>query len=133
MTDHEQDGTRLADEIAAQCIRENDRPPATATIAGGTRAARTPWIVVGVSVLVMLAQIPSLRASLAEKPSIHNGVVDVDPETEACIDTLWAMSALVQEGESADAIARLPFTEPVTRKAYRMMRENDQIAIECPN
>ena len=82
---------------------------------------------------VLLVQLPMLRASFAAKPSLHAGVPVDDPATEACIDMLWEMSALVQQREPADAIKRLGFTEPVSHQRYAVTDVDGVMVVACPN
>ncbi len=134
MVDGGDDGSRLADELAAKCIQE-ERTPTGLTAARDERAgARTPWIVALASLAIILVQIPSLKAALAPMPSLKTGIEAADAETEACIDTLWAMSAVLREGESGAALARLPFVEPVTRAGYTIAVADDgETVVDCPN
>jgi hypothetical protein len=86
-----------------------------------------------VSVAIVLVQIPALRAALGPVPSLHDGAGAVDSETEACIDTLWRISSLVQQGEPAEAIAHMPFREPVTHAPYVVAMEDGVVVVACPN
>ena len=131
--DEERDGARLADELAAQCIADDSAPKAAASAPAERRASRAPLIVSAVSLAVVLVQIPSLRASLAPQASLRAGVQETDRETDACIDTLWAIAAVLREGESADVLKRLPLSEPVTHAAYAVSEEGGEIVVACPN
>ena len=64
---------------------------------------------------------------------MHSGAQDLDPETEACIDTLWAIAAVLSEGESAEVLARLPLSEPITHAPYAVTSEGGEIVVACPN
>ena len=129
----ERDGARLADELAAQCIEENrpGKPAESAVVERST--GRLPLIVAAVSLAVILFQIPSLRAALSPPPSLRSGVQESDPDTDACVDNLWGIAAVLREGESAEVLARLPFTEPVTHAHYTITSANGEVVVECPN
>lgn len=135
IADQDAEGARLADELAAEFGREEERraPSQAPAPDQAQKPSRMPWVVAVVSLAVVLVQLPTLRASMAAKPSLRNGVQEIDAQTEACIDTLWAISALVQEGEPADALVRLPFAEPITRAAYVISLVDDEIVVDCPN
>jgi hypothetical protein len=133
--DHDADGARLADALAAEFGREaTTRTSITGTAAVPThRPSRTPWVIAAVSIAVIAVQIPSIRASLAARPSLHAGVDVEDAGTQACIDELWKVSALVRQGASAETLARLPLTEPLTHARYAVTREGDALVVACPN
>lgn len=136
MTNEEEaDSARIADALAAEFDREERRHPAQpgAPVASKEKTSRTPWVVAAVSVVVVLVQLPMLHASFASRPSLHAGVAVDDPETEKCIDTLWAISALVQQGESVEALERLAFSEPVTHAHYAIAHEDGGMVVACPN
>ncbi len=136
MTNEEEaEGARLADALAAEFDRdERSRPSdARAAVSPPSETSRMPWFVAAVSVVVLLIQLPMLRASFASKASLHAGVAVDDPSAEKCIDTLWEISALVQQGESAEALRRLAFDEPVTHARYAITNEDGGVVVACPN
>ncbi len=133
--DHDVEGTRLADELAAEFGRETMRPAATisAREAPTPRPSRTPWAIAVVSLAVVVAQLPSIRASFAGRPSLYAGVEVSDADTRACIDELWKLSALVQQGASAETLGRLPLIERLTHARYTVGHEKDALVVACPN
>jgi hypothetical protein len=131
-SEHENDGVRLADEIAAEFGRAEVRTEPAAP-ARGPRVSPSSVIVAVASVAVMLVQIPALRAAFAPLPSLHDGAASTDAGTEQCIDALWRISALVQQGESKEAIARLSIREPLTHAPYAVSKDGGALVVECPN
>lgn len=133
--EQEAESARLADALAAEFDREERGRPShpRAPVVPAAKTSRMPWVVSAVSVAVLLVQLPMLRASFASKPSLHAGVAVDDPAAERCIDTLWEISALVQQGESPEALRRLAFDEPVTHARYAITNENGGIVVACPN
>ena len=133
--EQEAESARLADALAAEFDREERGRPSHLRPAAAPTAetSRMPWFVAAVSVAVLLLQLPMLRGSFASKPSLHAGVAVDDSGAERCIDTLWEISALVQQGEPAETLRRLPFDEPVTHARYAITNEEGGIVVACPN
>jgi hypothetical protein len=99
----------------------------------GRRSMGAPWIVAAACLAVVVAEIPALRTALGSQPSLHAGAAVDDAGTEACIDRLWQLSALVRQGESADVIAGLGVTDPVTDAPYAVSRDERGVVVACPN
>ena len=130
--DHDADGARLADALAAEFGREETPPSITgATGSPVPRPSRLPWVIAAASLAVLVVQIPSIHGALAARPSLHSGADVAD--AQACIDELWKISALVQQGASAETLARVPLTEPLTDARYAVTREGDTLIVACPN
>ena len=139
MTDsHRGDGSfevdlRAADDLAAAAIQEEHAQAATASAPQPDGPAKRGWttpIVVVICLVVVASQLPSLRAAFSTPPSIRIGAAPSDDApTEACVDTLWKISRLMQystyqEGE---------VLEPLTQRPYVVRHDGGDTVVECPN
>lgn len=135
MTDGDRHGGSLeadlqaADDLAAAAIRENAAapPPKPAP----TAQARRPIgpILAVVCLVVFVTQLPALRSAFQAPPSIRIGVTESDEDTDACIDTLWKISSLLQYGSYSGG----EMVEPLTQRPYLVRHTDDDTIVECPN
>jgi hypothetical protein len=119
---------RAADDLAAAAISE--QPEVAPTVSGPPpRRHRIGPYVALACLVVVVAQLPAIRAAFETPPSIRVGATDTDPDTEACIDTLWRVSSLLQnrgfEGEE--------LLEPLTHRPYNVHLSHGETVVECPN
>ena len=120
---------RAADDLAAAAIRDNVEtapPPAAEKSARGGHTGR---IVAAVCGLVILAQLPALRASFETPPSIRIGAAEVDDDTDACIDTLWQVSSMLQYGSFRGG----EVVEPISKQPYVVRDDDGDTVVEGPN
>jgi hypothetical protein len=120
---------RAADDLAAAAIRDNVETAPPPVVEKSARKGHTGRIVAAVCGVVILAQLPALRASFESPPSIRVGATDVDDDTDACIDTLWQVSSLLQYGSFRGG----EWVEPITKQPYVVREENGDTVVECPN
>jgi hypothetical protein len=120
---------RAADDLAAAAIRDDVAAPPPQVEATAPRRRYTGRIVTAVCVLVVLTQLPALRASFETIPSIRIGAADVDEDTEACIDTLWEVSSMLQYGSFRGG----EVVEPLTQQPYVVRKDDGDTVVECPN
>ncbi|MCC6763445.1 MAG: hypothetical protein IT293_02175 [Deltaproteobacteria bacterium] len=135
MTDHDghgdsvQEDLRAADDLAAAAIRDNvEAPPPNAALTPPTRR-HTGTIVAVVCLVVFVTQLPALRSAFKEPPSIRIGATETDEDTDACIDTLWKISSLLQYGTYRGG----EMVEPLTQRPYLVSHTDDDTIVECPN
>jgi hypothetical protein len=120
---------RAADDLAAAAIRDNEEIAPPPAVEKSARRGRTGWIVAVVCSLVILTQLPALPASFETTPSIRIGATDVDDDTDACIDTLWQVSSVLQYGSFRGE----EWVEPITRQPYVVRDDDGHTVVECPN
>ncbi len=133
MTDDDRDDgasevdLRAADDLAAAAIRENVHlPPAQAA----PPAHRHAWPIVAVACLVVfVTQLPALRSAFKAPPSIRIGATATDEDADACIDTLWKISSLLQYGSYGGG----EMVEPLTQRPYVVRHTDHDTIVECPN
>ncbi|MCC6849306.1 MAG: hypothetical protein IT294_12465 [Deltaproteobacteria bacterium] len=120
---------RAADDLAAAAIRENVEAPAPNAAPAPPPRRFTGPIVAVVCLVVFVTQLPALRSAFKATPSIRIGVAETDEETDACIDTLWKISSLLQYG----AYRGGEMVEPLTQRPYVVSHTDDDTIVECPN
>ena len=120
---------RAADDLAAAAIRDNVESATSPVVEKPARTGHTGRIVAAVCGLVILTQLPALRASFETLPSIRIGAADVDDDTDACIDTLWQVSSLLQYGSFRGG----EWVEPITKQPYVVREDDGDTVVECPN
>lgn len=120
---------RAADDLAAAAIRDNVESAPSPVVEKPARKGHTGRIVAAVCGLVILTQLPALRASFETLPSIRIGAADVDDDTDACIDTLWQVSSLLQYGSFRGG----EWVEPITKQPYVVREDDGDTVVECPN
>lgn len=120
---------RAADDLAAAAMRDNVETAPPAIVRKSARSGQTGRIVAVVCAMVILAQLPALRASFEQLPSIRIGATDVDDDTDACIDTLWQVSSLLQYGSFRGG----EWLEPLTKRPYLVRHDHGDTVVECPN
>jgi hypothetical protein len=60
------------------------------------------------SIVVIAFQTPTLISAIQKENKPHrHGTFDTDKRTDACIQALWNVSALLQQGKLPDTVARL--------------------------
>lgn len=135
MTDDDRHGGSLdvdlqaADDLAAAAIRENvEAPPPQVAPAAPARRHVGPIVAV-VCLVVFVTQLPALRSAFKAPPSIRIGVTETDEDTDACIDTLWKISSLLQYGSYRGG----EVLEPSTQRPYVVRHTDDDTIVECPN
>lgn len=121
---------RAADDLAAAAIRENPetgtpRSPETAP----SHRRYTGPVVAAVCFVLFVVQIPALQSSFKAPPSIRIGATDTDEDTDACIDTLWKISSMLQYGSLRDT----SMLEPLTQRPYLVRHTDHDTIVECPN
>jgi hypothetical protein len=125
---------RAADDLAAAAIQEEQEHAAVRASApepGGSpkRGLAAPVVVV-ICLAVVASQLPSLRAAFSTPPSIRVGAEPGDDApTEACVDTLWKISRLMQYSTYQED----EVLEPVTQRPYVVRHDGGDMVVECPN
>lgn len=135
MTEHDQgtsfdDHLRAADDLAAAAIRENAdtaSPQRPQTVPSSRRYVGA--VVAAACVALFVAQIPALQSAFKAPPSIRIGATDGDEDTDACVDTLWKISAVLQYGSIRDT----SMLEPLTQRPYLVRHTDGDTIVECPN
>ena len=140
MTDsHRGDGSfepdlQAADDLAAAAIREeHEHAAASVQAAVPGEAPRRGWtvpVVVGICLVIVASQLPSLRTAFSVPPSIRIGAAPSDDgPTEECVDTLWKISRMMQYStyQQEDVL------EPLTQRPYLVRRDGADTVVECPN
>jgi hypothetical protein len=120
---------RAADDLAAAAIREDVAKPQVAVEAVAPRRRYTGLVVAVVAIVVLVTQLPALRSAFKEPPSIRIGATETDEDTDACIDTLWKISGLLQYGSFRGG----EIVEPLTQRPYVVRHTDDDTIVECPN
>jgi len=120
---------RAADDLAAAAIRDNVETAPPPVVEKSARRGHTGTIVAAACGLVILTQLPALRASFDDTPSIRTGAAEVDDDTDACIDTLWQVSSLLQYG----SFRGKEWVEPISKQPYVVREEDGDTVVECPN
>jgi hypothetical protein len=120
---------RRADDLAAAAIREDAEAGERSDTAVTPSRRRSGPILGVVCLLVVVSQLPSLRAAFQSPPSIRIGGVDGDEHTNACIDTLWKVSGLLQYGTFRGE----EWVEPLSQRPYDVRHAEGDTVVECPN
>lgn len=131
--DVEREDIQRADDLAAQCIRETVKVANVQPHPPPPKGRRAPWIAMLAGVAVIAVQVPTLRASFKATPSIRLGPAPIDEGTEACIDRLWEISGLIQEGELPGDLPAVGLTDPLTHAPYVVRPVDGELVVECPN
>ncbi len=135
MTDHDRErrpfepDLRAADDLAAAAMRENVEAPPVSHEPSAPARRRVGPIVAAACLVVVASQLPTLRVSFKSPPSIRVGATSTDADADACIDTLWRISALLQYG----SFRGREIVEPVTRQPYVVRHVDGDTIVECPN
>jgi hypothetical protein len=135
MSDHDRDQAsierdlRAADDLAAAAMRDDAALASAPAERAPARPRPTGRIVAAVCGLVFVVQLPALRAAFETPPSIRIGAIDTDGDTDACIDTLWKVSSLLQYGSFRGG----EWVEPVTKRPYLVREDDGNTVVECPN
>lgn len=121
---------RTADDLAAEAIREHgDVPPPAPPATTPKRPQYFVPVFTAVCLAIFVTQIPALRSAFKTAPSIRVGATDTDEDTDACIDTLWKISAVLQYG----SLRGSSVLEPVTQRPYLVRQADGDTIVECPN
>ena len=88
------------------------------------------WVILAACVSVIAFQAPKLISTFTEteKP-IRHGTYTTDAQTDQCINNLWHISRLLQQGE-------LPGNDivcPLSKKPYKVTVLEDDVVVRCPN
>ena len=118
---------RAADDLAAAAIRDN--VDAVAPERSSPRRGYVGPVVAIACVVLFVSQLPALQAAFQAPPSIRVGDAGADADTEACIDTLWKISSVLQHGSLRDT----SMVEPLTQQPYRVRQVDGDTVVECPN
>jgi len=92
------------------------------------------WLVVQVTIIligvaVMALQTPRLIAALKEGQPLRQGAYATDAQTDQCINKLWHISKLLQEGR----LHTNGMTCPVSKKPYKIRDTGEDVVVSCPN
>lgn len=121
---------RTADDLAAEAIREgSDAPPPAPPETTPQRQRYFVPVLTAVCLVIFVTQIPALRSAFKTPPSIRVGATDTDEDTDACIDTLWKISSVLQYG----SLRGTSILEPVTQRPYLVRQADGDTIVECPN
>lgn len=92
------------------------------------------WMVIQVTIIVigfaiMALQIPRLTAALKEGQPLRYGTCATDKQTDQCIQNLWHISRMLQDGKKPppDIVC------PVSKRPYEIRESGADIVIRCPN
>jgi hypothetical protein len=92
------------------------------------------WLMVQVTIIViglavMALQTPRLTASLQEGQPLRYGTYATDEQTDQCIENLWHISRMLQDGTapSCDIVC------PLSNKPYDIRESGADIVVRCPN
>jgi hypothetical protein len=82
-----------------------------------------------IAAVVMSMQAPRIIAGLKDDKPIRSGTYATDAKTDQCIDTLWQISKLLQEGSlpGKDAVC------PVSKKPYGFTTVRGNLVVRCAN
>jgi hypothetical protein len=119
-----------ADDLAAAAIREGEAVPPRpeAPHPGAARRHMGP-VVALVCLAIVASQLPAIMVAFDSPPSIRVGATPDDDGTEACVDTLWKISSLLQHRE----LEEIALLEPTTQQPYVVRRVERDTVVECPN
>jgi len=92
------------------------------------------WLVVQVVIIViglaiMALQAPRLTAALKEGQPLRYGTYATDAQTDQCIENLWHISRMLQDGTAppSDMVC------PLSNKPYDIRESGEDIVVRCPN
>jgi len=87
------------------------------------------WIVLLVCFAIIAFQMPKLFAAFKEDQPIRQGTYETNAQTDQCINNLWHISKLLQDG-------RLPGNDivcPASGKPYVIVKAGEDTVARCPN
>ncbi len=87
------------------------------------------WVILLACLSIIAIQIPSIMSALEEEKPARYGVQSTDAVTNQCINNLWHISKLLQEG-------KLPGKDivcPLSKKPYVVITTEDDVIARCPN
>jgi len=92
------------------------------------------WLVVQVTIIVIglaviALQTPRLTASLQDGQPLRYGTYATDEQTDQCIENLWHISRMLQDGTAlpSDIVC------PLSNKPYEIRESGADIVVRCPN
>lgn len=82
------------------------------------------------SIVVIIFQAPSLISSISrESKPLRHGTFETDKLTDACIQNLWKVSALLQQGKLPDK----KLLCPASQKPFNITETDGDIVASSPN
>lgn len=97
----------------------------------------TLGIVLGVLILFMGWRIYALAPMVAPEKVLRHGTLNTDAVTDRCIEQLWALSRLLQEGKLPDTLPSCPLSGRsyllVTTSGEEDFGDSGDTEIRCPN
>lgn len=87
------------------------------------------WAILVVAVTIIVIQVPKIVVEFKDNKPIRSGTYATDAKTDQCINNLWRISRLLQEG-------RMPGKDmvcPVSQKPYVLTTVRGNIVARCAN
>ena len=87
------------------------------------------WIILLACISIIAVQAPKLICAFKGEKPIRYGTYSTDARTDQCINNLWHISKLLQEG-------KLPGKDilcPMSKKPYVVTTIEEDVAVCCPN
>ena len=116
----------LAEENITEPAEDTQKPPRPAR---SRKKVVAQWIVLLVCVVIIAFQMPKLFAAFKEDQPIRHGTYETDAQTDQCINNLWHISRLLQDGN-------LPGNDivcPASGKPYVIIKAGEDTVARCPN
>ena len=86
-------------------------------------------IIILIGVAVIALQTPRLLAALKEGQPLRQGTYVTDAQTDRCIQNLWHISRMLQDGKKPppDMVC------PISNKSYEIIDTSEDVVVRCPN
>ncbi len=116
----------LAEENITEPEDDTQKPPRHVK---NRKKVVAQWIVLLVCVAIIAFQMPKLFAAFKEDQPIRHGTYETNALTDQCINNLWHISRLLQDG-------KLPGNDivcPASGKSYVIVKVGKDTVARCPN
>ena len=83
------------------------------------------FLCLGINIILISRMMNSLKGDKI----IRKGTIETDAKTDQCIENLWRISRILQEGklQGKDLVC------PITKEPYVVKQEKEDIVVCCPN
>ncbi|RKX58945.1 MAG: hypothetical protein DRP37_07265 [Thermodesulfobacteriota bacterium] len=87
------------------------------------------WIILIFCIFLITTQVPALFSVFKEEKYVESAPYTSNSQTDQCVDNLWYISKLLQQGKSLgkDMVC------PMTGKPYLVTTTEDDVVVCCPN
>ena len=116
----------LAEENITEPAEDTQKPPRPAK---SRKKVVAQWVVLLICIAIIAFQMPKLFAAFKENQPLRHGTYKTNTQTDQCINNLWHISKLLQDG-------KLPGNDiacPASGKPYVIIKTGEDTVARCPN